>query len=201
MTKKAIPILILFFTMTTFAQNIPNSITVNGEHIYTIRPEFEAKMILSLANVYYDASGMTLPDLQNTYLNNLTKAGVNKNTISEDELAYAIMGYEKEGTVITLKTKSIEELKKFLAVRGLGVTKSESNLSYVISNEEMANYTKLAFDNAKVKAVAIADKIGRKVGKALFISNTNSNTIEEFMYYATEINNRQYSISVSFELL
>lgn len=201
MTKKAIPILILFFTMTTFAQNIPNSITVNGEHIYTITPEFEVKMILSLANVYYDAPGMTLPDLKATYLNNLIKAGVNKNTISEDELAYAIMGYEKEGTVIKLKSKSLDELKKFLAVRGLGVTKSESNLSYVISNEEMANYTKLAFDNAKVKAVAIADKIGRKVGKALFISNTNSNIIEESMYYATEINNRQYSISVSFELL
>ena len=62
MTKKAIPILILFFTMTTFAQNIPNSITVNGEHIYPITPEFEAKMILSLANVYYDAPGMTLPN-------------------------------------------------------------------------------------------------------------------------------------------
>lgn len=201
MKKTAIPILILFFTMTTFAQNIPNSITVNGEHIYTITPEFEAKMILSLANVYYDAPGMTLPDLKATYLNNLIKAGVNKNTISEDELAYAIMGYEKEGTVIKLKSKSLAELKKFLAVKGLGVTKSESNLSYVISNEEMANYTKLAFNNAKAKAEAMAEKIGRKVGKALYISNTNSNTIEESLYYATEINNRQYSISVSFELL
>ena len=201
MKKTAISLILVFITMTTFAQNIPNSITVNGEHEYVIKPEFEAKMILSLANVYYDAPGMTLPDLKSTYLNNLEKAGISKSSISEDELAYAIMGYEKEGTVIKLKTKSTEEMKKFLNVRGLGVTKSDANLSYVLSNEEMANYTKLAYEDAKAKAMAMAEKIGRKVGKALYITNSNSNETVESIYYATEINNRKYNISVSFELL
>ena len=66
---------------------------------------------------------------------------------------------------------------------------------------EMANYTKLAYEDAKAKATAMAEKIGRKVGKALYITNSNSNETVESIYYATEINNRKYNISVSFELL
>lgn len=201
MKKNIICIVLTFITMATFAQTNSNSISVNGTHIFTIQPEYEANMTLSLSNVYYDAPGLSLPELKATYLSNLTKAGISKNAISEDNLAYAMMGFEKEGTTIKLKTKSLEELKLFLSIKALGVTKSDVSFKAVISDEEEAYYSKLAYDQAKAKAEAIAAKIGRKVGKAIAISNSNSNTIRESLYYATEVNEREYLIAVSFELL
>ena len=143
----------------------------------------------------------TLPELKSTYLNSLAKAGITKNAIVEDDLAYALMGYEKEGTIIKLKTKSLEEIQKFLYVKALGVTKSDTSLSYILSNQDVANYTKQAYDDAKAKAEAMAEKIGRKVGNVISLSNTNSNKISESLYYASEFQNREYYIAVSFELL
>ncbi len=64
----------------------------------------------------------------------------------------------------------------------------------------MADYSKVAFENAKNKASAIAAKIGRKIGKAIYLSDTNPKKISESMYYGNAKDSRDYNISVSFEL-
>lgn len=192
---------ILLLTMTSMAQNTQNIISVSGNHEYKVQPELTAKMMISLNNIYYDAPGMTFPEIKTSYMNNLSKAGISKAKISEDDLAYTIMGYEKEGTIIAFKTTSIEELKTFLGVKSLGVSRSETTMKFTLTDEEMANYAKLAFKNAKSKAEALAKKIGRTVGKVSTISDNNSNKVSGSLYYTNEINTRDYYISVSFELL
>lgn len=192
---------ILLLTMTSMAQNTQNIISVSGNHEYKVQPELTAKMMISLNNIYYDAPGMTFPEIKTSYMNNLSKAGISKAKISEDDLAYTIMGYEKEGTIIAFKTTSIEELKTFLGVKSLGVSRSETTMKFTLTDEEMANYAKIAFENAKSKAEALAKKIGRTVGKVSTISDNNSNKVSGSLYYTNEINTRDYYISVSFELL
>ncbi|MGS0526636.1 SIMPL domain-containing protein [Zobellia nedashkovskayae] len=92
-------------------------------------------------------------------------------------------------------------MEKFLNVKAIGVTRSDTNLEAQLSDEQMAEYAKLAFDDAKVKATAIAQKIGRKIGEAIYINDTNPQKIAESMYYGNSEQKKMYYLSVSFELL
>ncbi|MBU2995087.1 hypothetical protein KO500_01515 [Cellulophaga baltica] len=201
MKKLAFNLIILLMTMTGIAQTTPNSISVYGSYEYQIKPEYKARMIISMNNVYYDAPGMAFPEIKKSYLDNLTKAGIQINSITDDALGYATLGYEKEGTIIEYKTKDLNNLKKFLETKGLGVTKSDATIETTFTDEELANYAKLAYDNAKKKAENIAKKIDRKIGNAIFISDTNGNILTESLYYNSSDTNRTYQITVSFELL
>jgi len=201
MKKSILIIALLFTTMATLAQSYTNNITVNGIHKYEISPEYSAKMIISMSNVYYDAQTVTMSEVKSGYLDKLAKIGISSDRLKEDDLHYSMMGYDKEGTVIEFKTRSLEEMKKFLMVKSMGITKSDTMLDVELTEAQMADYAKSAFDNAKQKAEAIATKIGRKVGKAIYISDTNYKKISESMYYGSPTNSKDYYISVSFELL
>lgn len=194
--------LLLFFTaQLAVTQTTPNSISVNGTAEYSVNPEYSSRMIVSLNNVYYDAATMDLNEVKATYLDKLSKVGINAYQLTEDSLYYALLGYEKEGTVMTFKTKSIAEMQKFLNVKSIGVSRSDTTMEAELTDEQMANYAKAAFDNARTKAEAIAQKIGRSIGKAVSISDTNNKEISESVYYGNTGNKRVYYLSVSFLLL
>jgi uncharacterized protein YggE len=91
-------------------------------------------------------------------------------------------------------------MQKFLSVKALGVSRSDTTLETQLTQEQISDYSKAAFDNAKSKAMAIASKLGRKIGKAIYISDTNPSKISESMYYGNTKEKRDYYISVSFEL-
>jgi uncharacterized protein YggE len=201
MKKLILSIAIVMITMSAFAQTNQNNITVNGTHKYNISPEYSSKMIVSLNNVYYDAQTMNLSEVKSGYLDKLAKVDISSNRLAEDNLYYTLLGYEKEGTILVFKTRSLEEMLKFLKVKSIGVSRSDTTFDIELSNEKMAEYAKSAFDNAKNKAEAIAHKIGRKVGKAIYINDTNTKKISESMYYGNTSKSRDYYISVSFELL
>lgn len=190
----------LFMTLGAFAQTIQNNITVNGNHKYTISPEYSSKMIVSLNNVYYDAQTMSLSEVKSGYLDKLAKVGISSDRLEEDPLHYSLLGYEKEGFILEFKTNSLEEMQKFLGVKSIGVTRSDTTFKVELSDSQMAEYAKAAFDNAKKKAEGIAAKIGRKIGKAIYLSDTNYKKISESMYYGNTNQERDYYISVSFEL-
>ncbi|MBT2161979.1 SIMPL domain-containing protein [Zobellia barbeyronii] len=202
MKKVITSIALMVFSFMAFAQNnLQNNINVNGAYEFSIAPEYSSKMIVSLNNVYYDTQTMNLEEVKTRYMENLTKAGIEKEQLKEVPLYYALLGYEKEGTVYEFKTKSLEEMQKFLNVKAIGVTRSDTNLEAQLSDMQMAEYAKLAFDDAKAKATAIAQKIGRKIGKAIYINDTNSQKIVESMYYGNSEQKKMYYLSVSFELL
>lgn len=201
MKKLLLTLTIILITMNSFAQNYQNNITVNGSHSYSITPEYSSKMIVSLNNVYYDAQTMTLDEVKTGYAAKLAKTGISADRLTEDKLHYALLGYEKEGTIMVFKTTSLEEMQKFLSVKALGVSRSDTTLDLELTDAQIADYSKNAFENAKSKATAIAAKIGRKIGKAIYLSDTNAKKISESMYYANAKSSRDYYISVSFELL
>ena len=190
--------IILFGTIQ--AQTDTHSITVNGTYEYTIGPEYISKMVVSLNNVYYDAQTISLSEVKSGYYDKLKKAGISSSTLKEDVFAYNLLGYEKEGTIVEFRTKSMEEMKKFLSVKSIGVSRSESSLEFELNQEQAATYAEKAFENAKKKANAIATKVNRKVGKAMMISDTNLSKIQESLYYGNIKTNRDYYISVTFEL-
>jgi len=194
------------FALTTlglFAQSNQNTISVGGVHKYSIAPEYKANMVISMSNVYYDAETMTYSTIKSGYLDKLAKVGISSDRLTENELQYLLTGYDKEGTVFTFVTTSLEEMNKFLKVKSVGVTKSDTNLVVEMTDEQMANYAQKAYENAKKKADALAKKIGRTIGKATSISDSNSNKIYDSMYYGygNSFDSKEYHISVSFELL
>ncbi|WP_165747759.1 SIMPL domain-containing protein [Cellulophaga sp. Z1A5H] len=201
MKKYIIQTFILLSTMTAMAQTASPNISIEGSTTHTIKPIFNARMILSLNNVYYDAPGMTFPELKESYLATLKKQGIDLKALKEDKFAYELLRYEKEGTYFEFKTTSIETLEKFISIKALGVSQSDSNFEYSLTDDEVATYAKEAYYNAKAKAEAIAKKIDRKVGKAIYIHDNNPNKMSESLYYGAEFSKRDYQISVSFELL
>lgn len=186
--------------MSAMAQKLDNNITVNGSHAYSITPEYASKMIVSLNNVYYDSQTMSLSEVKSGYLDKLAKVGISSDRLTEDNLHYALLGYEKEGTILVFKSNSLDEMQKFLNVKSIGVSRSDTILKTELTDVQMADYAKAAFENAKSKANAIAAKIGRTIGKAIYLSDTNTKKISESMYYGNAKDKRDYYISVSFEL-
>ena len=201
MKKSIVFIALLITSMTAIAQSYTNNITVNGVYQYNIAPEYTAKMILSMSNVYYDAQTVTMSEVKSAYLDKLAKIGISSDRLIENDLNYAMMGYDKDGTVIEFKTKSLDEMKQFLMVKSMGVTKSDTMLDIELTETQMADYAKGAFDNARKKAEAIAVKIGKKIGEVVYLNDTNYKKISESMYYGSPTNTKDYYISVSFELL
>lgn len=191
---------ILLITMNAFAQKLENNITVNGYHNYSIAPEYSSKMIVSMTNVYYDSQTMSLSEIRSGYLDKLAKIGISSESLEEDKLHYALLGYEKEGTVLIFKSSSLEETRKFLSVKSIGISRSDITQEVELTETQMADYANAAFDDAKSKATAIASKIGRTLGKAIYISDTNSKKLSESLYYGNYEAKRDYYISVSFEL-
>ena len=202
MKKVILSFALILGSLGLFAQDSnQSSISINGSYTYDISPEYSAKMIVSMSNVYYDVQAVTLSEVKSGYLDKLAKVGISSDRLTENALYYSLMGYEKEGTILVFKTKSLEEMQKFLSVRAIGISKSDTTFNAQLTKEQMASYAKAAFDNAKEKAEAIAKKIDRKVGKAISISDSNQNKIEESLYYGNSTNSKDYYVSVSFELL
>ncbi|MGI9552556.1 MAG: SIMPL domain-containing protein [Aurantibacter sp.] len=203
MKKAFLSLSFVLMTIGAFAQNNQNTISVGGLHKYGISPEYKANMVISMSNVYYDVETMTYSSIKSAYLDKLAKVGISSDRLTENELQYLLSGYDKEGTIMVFTTRSLDEMNKFLKVKSAGVTKSDTNLIVEMTDDQMAEYAKMAYDNAKQKAEALAKKIGRSVGKAVSISDSNSNKIYDSMYYGygNSFDSKEYHISVSFELL
>lgn len=201
MKNLVVNVVMILMTMATLAQKLENNITVNGSHTYSIAPEYSSKMIVSMNNVYYDAQAMSFSEVKSGYLDKLAKIGISSDRLEEDNLHYALLGYEKEGTILVFKSNSLDEMEKFLSVKAIGVTRSDTMLETELTEVQMADYAKAAFEDAKNKATKLATKIGRTIGKAIYLNDTNTKKISESVYYSNVKNERDYYVSVSFELL
>lgn len=201
MKKSLLLLFFLCFLNTLFAQESPNTINTNGTYEYDFAPTYTSSMIISLNNVYYDAQTVSLEELKKTYLDKLGQAGLDTSKLKEDPLSYALMGYEKDGIILTYTTDSLEEMQNFLLVKSMGVSRSETSMKARLTDSQMADYAHKAYENAKQKAEAIAKKIGRSVGKVIYISDGNNEEINESLYYGNAIKKRTYYLNASFELL
>lgn len=201
MKRLFIALLVIMATIKGYSQEKRNTINVNGLHTVPTKPVFHARMMVSLNNVYYDSQTMTLEEIKSGYFAKLTKAGISKTNLKENHLHYDLMGYEKDGTILEFTTTSEEAMQEFLNVRSLGVSKLEYTYKTEFTEEQAAEYTKKAFDNAKEKAKKIASKIGKKLGGVTYISDNNTLKRNTTWYYTIPTNSLEYHITVTFELL
>ncbi len=201
MKKTALLIVLIFSTMTTFAQNTTNQISVNGIHKFSVKPEYRVSVVISMQNVYYDTENTNVTELKKAFYDKLNKIGISSNRLQENEMKYDLLGYEKDGTIIEFKTTSMEEFQKFLNTKSLGLSKLENNAFSNITVDKMAEYSNAAFADAKKKATAIAQKLGKKLGEVKSYVDNNSLEIEDSLYYNNTSHKKTYLISVSFELL
>lgn len=180
-----------------------NGILVNGIFEYPIRPTYHLKMIVSLVNINYDALPKSFEEIKNEYMGKLVDEGVvgsNNGSITEDDLAYGMLGYEKEGTVILYQTTSLEMVQKFLSVQSDGVLKSDAIFWIKLSDSEMAEYSNKAIKNARKKAQGIASNMGKELGNLTFIEDFQVNKYMEGFYYTDMLETREYRITAGFEL-
>jgi len=200
--KKIILLAAIFIaSLKGFSQENKNCINVTGINQVAIAPTYTAKMMVSLQNVYYDSQISNLEEIKSGYMDKLTKAGIKSSSIKIDQLYYDLMGYDKKGLVIEFQTPSIIELQKFLNIRSLGVRNIENKYKVEFTEEQLAEYAKGAFDNAKKKALSIAKKLDKNIGSIIYLTDNNANTIEKSWHDGSSKNLLDYSISVSFELL
>ena len=126
-----------------------NGILVNGIFEYPIKPTYYLKMIVSLVNLNFDSPTRNFEEIKNEYMGKLVDEGVmgkDNGSITEDDLAYGMMGYEKEGTIIQYETTSLDMVQKFLSVKSDGVVKSDAIFWVNLTEKEMADYSKKAFE-------------------------------------------------------
>ena len=199
--KKLFLLFALICGINSFAQQQKNSISVSGIHTYQPNPVFTAKMNLTSANVSYNAPDITLAKIKKAYLENLTEKGVDIKKLKENELDFALRGYQKDGMTLEFTTASQAELVKFLSVQSMGVTKQDVRNTSSLSVDEFANLSKMAYEDAQVKAKAIAKSLGKKLGDVMYYSDTNRRDIIDYTYDSKSINSRDYHISVTFELI
>ena len=180
-----------------------NGIVIDGIYEYPIKPTFFIKVILSLSNLAYEEEKRDYEELKNEYISKLVDEGLMGNdsgTISEDNLAYGTMNFEKQGTVLEYKTNSIDKMEKFLMITSPGVTKSDSMLFVTLTDDERAEYAKKAFENAKEKATRLAKNIGKEIGEPIFIHDVQPAPYMDGFYYNERLQKRDYVISVGFEI-
>ena len=184
--------------------NINKGIVVNGVFEYPIQPEYCIKMVLSLQNINFDRPTVTFSDIREEYMEKLVDEGIAGKPgvqLKEDPLAYSLMGYETEGNLIEYKTKSLKMAQKFLSIKSDGVFKSESIMWIELTDEEMAEYSKAAFENAKEKATIIAKNIGKSLSDVIYIEDTNPKKFMDGLYQTDNLNKREYHIRAAFEIV
>lgn len=185
-----------------------DKIVVSGIHEFDLKGKYTTKMIVSLQQVVhtdYDTdSDLSLKDIKDVYAEKLVDAGIagtDTGELKEDLLSYALLGYDKEGTVITYTTNSIDMAQKFLMVKSNGVLKSESTFTSELTKEQMTDYAHSALLDAQDKASALAERAERKLGRILAIEDHNLQKTIDGFYSMDYLVTREYRITVSFELI
>ncbi|TMM56219.1 hypothetical protein FEE95_16490 [Maribacter algarum] len=189
-------------------EHTTDKITVTGIHEYDLKGTYSTKMIVSLQNVIYDGyetgSELSLKEIKDAYAEKLVDAGIagtQKGELKEDLLSYSLLGYEKEGTVISYATDSLDMAQKFLMVKSNGVMKSESTFTSELTKKQMTDYAHSAFLDAQDKASALAERTERKLGRILIIDDHNLQKTIDGFYSMDYLVTREYRVTISFELL
>ena len=190
----------LFIMLSANAQQDKMYISVVGTCEYKPKITFKVSNLLSLNNIYQDTR-RTFEDYKKEYLDLLAQEGIGKDEITENELAYALLNYPKEGTVIDFSSTSVEKTQKFLETNTSAVSKYESTYIVEMTEEDMNDFFKEAYNNAKQKAEQKAKKIGRKIGQAIAIVDHNNSEYYASLYSTKDLQKVEYRITVSFELL
>ena len=166
-----------------------NNVSVNGQASIDVVPD--------LVNVYFNIEtiGETSKEAKDEnaeIVNTLTIALVNQGLKEEEITTQSFNIYpnyewdkgdrEEEGfkvshsIVIELSTDNLDKVSGIIdagANSGVGISHINFELSYELQNEYKAEAIRLASEDAKIKAQAMAEGSGKKLGKLVSISDSS----------------------------
>ncbi|GAB1856497.1 hypothetical protein MHTCC0001_13320 [Flavobacteriaceae bacterium MHTCC 0001] len=148
---------------------------------------------------------MTIESLKERYKNALEEAGFTWQALKENPngFGYETLSNKENGIIYQYTTTVLEDMRKFMKIRPLGVESLHVISVIEIDEEEHLKLVQLAINDARLKAKAITNAMGATLGhiiKVEDITNRWGNTIETSVYYDRPPNECKYTIDVTFKI-
>ncbi|MDC6366411.1 MULTISPECIES: SIMPL domain-containing protein [Flavobacteriaceae] len=199
---KCFLIILLFLSYNIQAQEVTSIKVLGSARHLDETPAFYGSVTLSGAYSSYPEDAMTLTQMKEKYDAALQKNGLSLDRLTENPMAYVVLGHEKEGTVYEYKSSSLEEFIKFLDTKSWGVQRLNYGAKVTIDTQEAEKLLKKAIQNAQGKAEVIARIQGKQLGGILQITDKNeiNNSQHVSMYYDQPLSSIRYDVEVTFSL-
>ncbi|RIV72850.1 SIMPL domain-containing protein [Flagellimonas aequoris] len=165
-------------------------------------PTYKAIVSLSTAFSSYAADGMGLEELQSHYKKALESSGISWSELKETpyEFGFETMGYDKEGAVYEYTTTSTEKMRAFLGIKSLGLQRLNAIAILEIDSKESKKLYDDALNDARTKAAAIAQTLGRELGEVMVVEDNQyvGKQVETSIFYDRPVGEYIYSLLVTF---
>ncbi|MEM8509122.1 MAG: hypothetical protein AAF717_14920 [Bacteroidota bacterium] len=195
----------LLFCLIAKAQEKPTlKISANVIH-KDASPLYKATITVGSGYSSLPTEVMTLESLKQRYKQELEKEGFAFSELKESPngFGYETLGQKKEGLVYAFTTTSMTTMRKFMKIRPLGVESIYVVSSIVIDAKETEELTTLALAQARARGTAIANAMGKKLGKIIKVEdilNQWGKTIETSVYYDRPADECQYRLDITFAI-
>jgi hypothetical protein len=203
--KNILIILLVLINFTKSFSQQNNSISVQGETEYNIEKAKSYVAYLQLKELksdsYSNFEDKSLELVREQLKVKLEGIGLNFNDLIENKTLFFYSSYSDpyKSMYYTFKTSSELEFTKLLSVKMVGLTMLNVEInSEKLTPEETSKLALRAIENAREKAQKIAEKLNKKVGDIISITDQNYSAVP-IGYYNNE--NNIYSVNVNFNLL
>jgi len=195
-------LLIASFTMASLiadAQSENKFIEVNGYTNYSPVNEIYFASIVMTMDFLPEDLYSSFENFKKIYFDKLLEVKFDTSLVTENYFMYLSYGFEKEGTIIQVETKSKKEIIKLLLVKMPGIQIKESYIKFTFSPDYISQLTGEAIINARLIADKTLIGTGKKTGE--IISIINSNPIEHTESLINPNFEKFYSLTVRFALV
>lgn len=168
-------VLLCSFWINAQQREMPNNtVSVSGRALIEREiTAYKAKITLNMEQLYYsDPSIKTLQELKDKYFKELKAHGFNSSDFIENEMEFLAYGYQREGTVLELKTTSEEKIKNLAKVKMTGVT-AQYQFKSEINNDNLIKLLEKSMDNAKENAERTCKLANKDVGDIVSITDSS----------------------------
>jgi len=183
-----------------------NTIKVSSRVIYIDpNPTFTADVALNGTYLIKDNNKTELDSIKQDF----------KNTIKENQLSWAnvkeypgtfgyeTMSYNTLGIMYQYKTKSVDDMKRFLNIRLPYLTRLDIRSTIEIDEQEAEKITQMAYDKALKQATLLAKPIKKQVGEIIAVEENGGLLSKPYavgIYYNRPPGEYFYDIEVTYEL-
>jgi len=204
--KKLIYLVALFFTIPLISQEKSNIIAVVGEtEKEIIYQNYTVIIGLQQVMLYDGQSEVEATSLENAtsnYKKKLEEIGIDFNRLKRNIYYEFSMSYgqNRETAYYYFRTADLDEIKKIINLKSTGASIVSSEIEpKELTDQELAELSLKAIENARQKANNIAKKLNKTIGDIVNITDLNTNA--QYIQSNGTKSLQPHSLNVSFELI
>ncbi|KAA2239082.1 hypothetical protein F0L74_22995 [Chitinophaga agrisoli] len=202
MKKIILAATILMSALGSYAQEQQNhSIQVSGVAKIEREAEYYLMDIAIAADYGESDSKKPFEELKKSFFTKAKEAGLDESQFKEDKLAYQALQLYREGSLYTLKARSLDELLKAAKLANgtvINITSTRVKFKPVAKD---AKQFETAFLNCRDKAGVIAKAMDKKLGPVLMVTDlTPQETTVEENFYFRPVEDQYITLAVSFAI-